>query len=293
VRFDCRRCGSFVLSGTAEQTLETRLSEKPLRRSLMSHTLRRMQQVGDKRLRVITDGDLPTFWRNERLPTPQKLADNLILWIGDNQETPFRSASIDRSAIAAWIGLPISLPNDTDGWVWLHNQLDVKSLYQHGEVRQGRILDLKLSMYGWEKYEQLKHMEIASRTAFMAMKFNQPNLDHVVEKCFRPAVKRTGFELRVLTDDQLRAAILASRFVIADLTHGSPGAYWEAGFGEGLGLPVIYSCEKSAWQEQGTHFDTNHLNTIIWDLEDLTEAENRLVATIRATFRADAKQTND
>jgi nucleoside 2-deoxyribosyltransferase len=300
-RFNCRRCGSFVLSGTAERTIETKLNEKPLRRSLMSHTLRRMQQPGDKHLRVITDDQLPTFWRNERLPTPQKLADNLILWIGDNQETPFRSANIDRSAIAAWIGLPISLPNDTDGWVWLHNQLDVKSLYQHGEVRQGRILDLKLSMYGWETYERLKHLEIASRTAFMAMKFNQSDVNHAVESCFRPAVGRTGFELRVLThgqpagsiDDQLRAGIVASRFVIADLTHGSPGAYWEAGFGEGLGRPVIYTCGKSAWEKQGTHFDTNHLTHIIWNPEDLTEAENRLVATIRATFRADAKQTDD
>jgi hypothetical protein len=219
-----------------------------------------MQRPGTQ-LGPITDADLPTFWRNERLPTPQKLADNLILWIGDNQETPFRSASIDRSVIAAWIGLPISLPNDTDGWVWLHNQLDVKSLYQHGEVRQGRILDLKLSMHGWEKYEQLKHTEIGSRTAFMAMKFNQSDVNHAVESCFRPAVGRTGFELRVLThgqpagsiDDQLRAGIVASRFVIADLTHGSPGAYWEAGFGEGLGRPVIYTCEKSAWEKQGTH----------------------------------------
>jgi nucleoside 2-deoxyribosyltransferase len=95
----------------------------------------------------------------------------------------------------------------------------------------------------------------------MAMKFNQPDLDRVVEECFRPAVKRTGFELRVLTDaqgagsidDQLRSALLASRFVIADLTHGSHGAYWEAGFAEGLGLPVIYTCEKTAWDEQGTH----------------------------------------
>jgi hypothetical protein len=267
----------------------------------MSHTLRRMQLPDDKHLRQISDDELPTFWRNERLPTPQKLADNLILWIGDNQETPFRSASIDRSAIAAWIGLPISLPNDTDGRVWLHTQLDVKSLYQAGAVRQGRILDLKLSMYGWEIYEQLKHTEIASRTAFMAMKFNQSDVNRAVESCFRPAVRRTGFELRVLThgqpagsiDDQLRAGIVASRFVIADLTHGSPGAYWEAGFGEGLGRPVIYTCEKTAWEEQGTHFDTNHLTTIIWDPDDLEKAQDRLTATIRATFRADAKQTDE
>lgn len=70
-------------------------------------------------------------------------------------------------------------------------------------------------------------------------------------------------------DDRLRAALHAARFVIADLTHGSAGAYWEAGFGEGLGLPVIYSCREDAWEQQGTHFDTNHLNTIIWDPEDL------------------------
>jgi hypothetical protein len=75
-----------------------------------------------------------------------------------------------------------------------------------------------------------------------------------------------------LIDDQMRAAILASRFVISDLTHGSPGAYWEGGFGEGLGLPVIYTCEKSAWDEQKTHFDTNYLVTIIWDKAELKTA---------------------
>jgi hypothetical protein len=142
VRFECRRCGSFVLSGTAEQTLETRLSEKPLRRSLlrrslMSHTLRRMQQADDKRLRVITDNDLPTFWRDERLPTPQKQADNLILWIGDNQETVFQPASIDRSRIAAWIGLPISARDDFDGWVWLHGEFR-KAIPLRGPNSRGR-----------------------------------------------------------------------------------------------------------------------------------------------------------
>ncbi len=135
----------------------------------------------------------------------------------------------------------------------------------------------------------------------MALKFGQPELDEVIKNCFRPAVARAGFELRLLTenqpagiiDDQLRAAILASRFVISDLTHGSPGAYWEGGFGEGLGRPVIYTCQKSAWEKEKTHFDTNHLVTIIWDLAELNKAEDELTATIRATLRADAKQTDD
>jgi hypothetical protein len=68
---------------------------------------------------------------------------------------------------------------------------------------------------------------------------------------------------------------------------GNAGSYWEGGFGEGLGLPVIYTCEKSAWNKQKTHFDTNHLVTIIWDLSDLKRAGDALAATIRATLRAD------
>jgi hypothetical protein len=45
--------------------------------------------------------------------------------------------------------------------------------------------------------------------------------------------------------------------------------------------------------DQHTHFDTNHLKTIIWDLSDLKQAGNELTATIRATLRAEAKQTDE
>jgi nucleoside 2-deoxyribosyltransferase len=63
-------------------------------------------------------------------------------------------------------------------------------------------------------------------------------------------VAATGFILRRLDDepkaglidDRMRAEIQASRFVIVDLTHMNRGAYWEAGYAEGLGKPVIYTC---------------------------------------------------
>jgi nucleoside 2-deoxyribosyltransferase len=123
-------------------------------------------------------------------------------------------------------------------------------------------------------------------------------LEQMVEHCFKPAVKRAGFELKKLTDeqpaglidDQIRASILSARFVIADLTHGSHGAYWEAGFAEGLNLPVIYTCEKTLWEERKTHFDTNHMLTIIWDPAKPKETGDALTATVRATLRAEARQ---
>jgi hypothetical protein len=203
------------------------LSEVPTRRSLMSHTLRRMQQSWNFRLHIITPDELPSFWAEGCLPTPSQQADALIIWAGDHQPTPSDFVEIPRSALAATIGLHISDHDDSGGFSWLNSQLEPKKLYDLAP-RGNNVLALKLTMAGWEKHEELKKTNVESRTAFMAMKFGQADLNHVVDACFRPAVARAGFELRLLTDkqpaglidDQMRAAILASRFVISDLTHG-------------------------------------------------------------------------
>ena len=134
----------------------------------------------------------------------------------------------------------------------------------------------------------------------MAMKFGDAELNGVVDNCFRPAVQRAGFELRVLTDhqqaglidDQIRSALIAARFVVADLTHNSFGAYWEAGFADGRGLPVIYTCKRAQWQQAKTHFDINHMTTVLWDTHDLKRSEDEITAIIRATLRAEAKQSD-
>jgi nucleoside 2-deoxyribosyltransferase len=79
--------------------------------------------------------------------------------------------------------------------------------------------------------------------------------------------------------------------VIADL-HDNNGAYWEAGFAEGLGRPVIYTCRKQKWDATKSHFDTSHLNTIVWDPGILGDAAAGLTATMRNTLPAEAKMTD-
>ncbi len=116
------------------------------------------------------------------------------------------------------------------------------------------------------------------------------------ESCFKPAVAETGFQLVLLRDkpragpidNHLRAEIRSSRFLLADLTTDNAGAYWEGGFAEGLGKPVIYLCEKSAFDNRGTHFDTNHCQTVIWDPNDKERGASDLKATIRATLPGEA-----
>jgi hypothetical protein len=107
-----------------------------------------------------------------------------------------------------------------------------------------------VNMAGWQRYETPKHAQVESRAAFMAMQFGDAEFNRVVNDCVKLAVEATGFELRLLTDgqpaglidDRLRVTSRTARFVIADLTHANNGAYWEAGFAEGLGRPVIYTC---------------------------------------------------
>ena len=82
-------------------------------------------------------------------------------------------------------------------------------------------------------------------------------------------------------DNIMRTEIRDSAFVIADLTHDNHGAYWEAGYAEGLGKPVVYICEREEFKTKGSHFDTNHCTTVLWSREDPDRFCQELIATLR------------
>ncbi len=242
--FECVRCGRYGLTGSALVVLEKSLQEAPLSRAIMSHALRRMQRPG-LAPKSISSYELPSYWAAGRLPTPQEQADLLVLWIGDHLATPDAVVRVPHEELAATVGTSVSTGNP--GMVWLFDELAPRKLLHH-RSEPNAVYVLSLTIDGWARYEELHKVRSESRTAFMAMKFGDDVLDRVVLECFKPAVARAGFELRKLTDEQpaglidnqIRSAILSGRFVVADLSHGSHGAYWEAGFAEGLGLPVLH-----------------------------------------------------
>jgi hypothetical protein len=170
-----------------------------------------------------------------------------------------------------------------------------------GRINHDDTARVTLSFEGWKRYEELHAGRSESKKAFMAMPYGDDLVDRVFRECFKPAVARAGFELvrlderpkAGLIDDRLRVEILTSRFLISDLTHGNHGAYWEAGFAEGKGKPVIYTCRRSYFDENGTHFDASHHLTVRWEPENLHEAAHELTATIRATLPAEAKMNDD
>ena len=109
------------------------------------------------------------------------------------------------------------------------------------------------------------------------MKFDEDDLNLFVKDVVKPVVKENiGYDLvdmrdrkkAGILDEIMRGRIRDAKFVIVDLTHDNSGAYWEAGYAEGLDKPVIYICEKEKFKRCGTHFNTNHCATVLWSRDD-------------------------
>lgn len=290
---DCPVCGHFVLTDTAKVMMDTWFSDEEgeKKRPLISHYINRRQQ--GVRLPLISSDQFKEQFKEAALPSVFEQADNLLRWLGDNTEDPGRGVDIRYEALVGVVGSV-----SEHGIKYCLKALEQKALVGLHSHAQGS--NVRLTFAGWEHYGEIKRGSVSGTKAFMAMKFDDPVLDPILEQHFRPAVAATGFKLfrlddeprAGLIDDRLRLEIKSSRFLISDLTHENAGAYWEAGYAEGLGKPVIYTCEASKFEEHKTHFDTNHHLTVVWDKGKPEDAVEQLKATIRFTF-PEAKQVDN
>jgi hypothetical protein len=200
---------------------------------------------------ILHTGLLEQLLSTAKLPTPPVQADNLVLWLGDTCVDPGAFTKIDTFNLSGAIGTA-----SASGVEYVVGDLAKQRLLD--ESRTGSNISIRLTLTGWRHYEALKQGRAESRKAFMAMKFNDPELESMFNEVFRPAVKKTSYDLVSLAthpkagliDDHLRVEILTARFVLADLTHDNLGAYWEAGYAEGKGKPVIYTCRKDVFEEK-------------------------------------------
>jgi hypothetical protein len=296
----CFVCGTYFLDDTCEACLPS-LLERPHASLLIAHWLRWSQTEG--RQTSLTRQIAERVIAGE-IPTPLNQAQNLILWLGTSSPAFGNSVNIH-----PLLGQIIMGSADTEGYLGVLRHLRDTGLVYGIPLAPSvsREISISLSFEGWAHYEALLRGRSDERFLFMAMPFGNPRMDKVFGE-FKETVKATGFVLsRVdehpgagLIDDKLRVQIRRSAMVIADLTGNNSGAYWEAGFAEGLGKPVLYTCEIAffrrlpPFQESGgTHFDTNHFFTVLWDYDNLPIACESLKAAVRVTLPHLAKMDDE
>jgi hypothetical protein len=252
---------------------------------------------------LLSSHTLESIIQETKLPDASALQDNLLLYMQSELTGPGESMELWAPAMRGWLGALSSA-----GSRWVIDQAMAAELVEGRAVRPSggddefRLLNATLTIKGWARVEELLRSASGSRKGFMAMKFGDPVLDTVFRDHFKPAVRQAGFELMRLDDepraglidDRLRLEIRTSRFMVADLSHANAGAYWEAGFAEGLGRPVIYTCRKDVFGNPETkpHFDTNHYLTVIWDPFNPAAAAEQLKTVIRVTMPTEAALTD-
>jgi nucleoside 2-deoxyribosyltransferase len=144
---------------------------------------------------------------------------------------------------------------------------------------------------GWERIDNLLRHRVDSSQAFVAMWFNELT-NNAYAKGIAPALSATGYKpIRIdkkehnnKIDDEIIAEIRRSSFLIADFTceprSVRGGVYYEAGFAQGLGIPVIWTCKDTSLND--LHFDTRQYAHIVWKTPDdlLVQLRDRIGATI-------------
>ena len=294
-QWECEICGRFLLAGTTKAVFFENTNNKlsPIKRAAISYMLNRRSDKESEA--VLTTDKLREFTQRAKLPTAGIQAVNFINIIGDHV-SDHGVAYVPNETTIARVGVL-----DPQVFLRLKKQLIEAKLIVAAEkkVRKSRNggdvseTSYDLTLEGWEKYYAEKKGEVQGNYGFVALQFGDAELDDLLNNNAAPAIKeQLGYELydmRALTeagviDNIMREKIRESAFVLADLTHENRGAYWEAGYGEGLGKPVIYLCEKAKFDQLKTHFDTNHCTTICWSKGDEEKFVESLIATIKRSL---------
>ncbi len=280
--YSCRRCGKFRIPSSVLEEVRTNnahpLHSANIVRPAVCHHLRRAQEMGatpmlsaDLIQRVVNDPWLPTI-------TDQM--HNLLRLIAIRSDGPGEVIEI-RGYYDQYI-VGTQSPGSIDA---LLEELEYNRFVTKTPTEGGHLVRATVS--GWMRYEAIRRGTSQGRSVFLAMPFGT-DLDDTWLPFLRRAVAEAGFNLTRMDDRpqagivdvRMRAEIENSRFVIVDLTYANHGAYWEAGYAEGLGKIVFYTCRKGEF----IHFDTAHLQRVEWEKLGLDAAAQKLKAMIQTTL---------
>lgn len=149
----------------------------------------------------------------------------------------------------------------------------------------------EISLEGWRLIGEQSKSSTLSMQGFVAMPFAERFMPLYIE-ALHPGIHNAGYEpVRIdrhehnnRIDDEIIAGIRRSRFVVADLSLHRGGIYFEAGYALGLGLPVVWTVERTALDNNEVHFDNRQYNFLVWEEGKYDDLARRLTNRIEATI---------
>ena len=291
-----RAGGKYFVSGTAKSDLE---NLTPQKKALITTWLVEQRNSGNN-WPEISSKTINKIVHREALEVSTK-ANRVLHFLSAQTKTPGSRISLQRNGIdRLFVEMPEPQMNYYEllaqceclNWDELLFMLEfleqrewIKCTIDDDRVRCGLTVD------GYIQIEEQKKTFVDSNRAFVAMWFDD-SMNDAWHCGFAPAIEHAGYmpvridqqEFVSRIDDEIIAEIRKARFVVADFTQGVTGArggvYYEAGFAQGLNIPVFFTCRENAIDE--LHFDIRQYNHIVW--QTLDDLRNRLTYRIVAVI---------
>jgi len=302
----CKACGEFVIFSMAAHMIKGEAASgidwSIASRAALSHLIRTRRDLEIHSGTGLPLVDKPALERLAKaglnLPVPSEQVRNFVRWTGEQSRSSGPRIKPNLDELRATVGTT-SNEELTDLAYDLQDEgyLDLSPPKRHPGI--SILGDVRMTLKGWRYWESLREGTTATVDGFIAMQFGDERLDAFIaanvngraaqelgvsiHRVDSPGVTKAG-----VIDNIMREAIADAAFVLVELSHGNNGAYWEAGYAEGLGKPVIYLCEQAVWDDTSRrpHFDVNHCTTVMWTETDPDRFVEQLVATINNSLRS-------
>ncbi len=292
-RIECVRCGTYDIDAIAILSMNSINSNVRDNLYLLSAMTRLATENEQPTVRVSreTIGDYLEFQRQVANwgPIPSSVEDK-----GDAVLKYYAGKSKHPGAIVPYIydgDCPVAFcRNSKEFKFYIDHLMELNLLKYHGGHHPGeQKYFVIVTPLGWERIETLKVPNIESKQTFVAMSF-APEYDDVFKEGILPVEKETGFKMfRIDKDphnqkicDKIILEIRRSRFLVAEVTGQNPGVYYEAGYAQAFGIPVIWVCRQKELDEKKVHFDTRQYSHVTWT--DHANLKKNLTERIQATI---------
>jgi len=218
--------------------------------------------------------------------SPEQKSDNLLRYIKSLSNYEGETISLTRQKIISEeIWRKFYFANEKEMEFYLKDLISEELISQYEASKDGfGMLSLTKKGIILLRESSFNH---DSKICFVAMSFSA-ELDKIYTNAIEPAILNCGFTPYIIKDqliptgktinDEIIAGIKMSKFMIADFTKHRNGVYFEAGFGRGLGMEVIYTCKKE--DIDNAHFDTRQYQHILWSNSE--ELKEQLTFRIKA-----------
>lgn len=310
---ECPNCGSYVLS---PKLLEEKKCYNKFSSYLIYNQSKLITLFGTSKndleilnslspntqYKFVTDDDIEIFYPNsfsERINLFIKWMANNSFYFGDSiviDDVKLRSLLFIEihSDDGAYLIDFDSIKKQSD---YLLSYLISKKRYiEYGSKKD----ELVLTTEGYERAEEIEDNFTNKKKVFVAMAFNDNTKN--TREAIRKGIQKAEYDATLIDEiihnkqivPEMMRLIRESRLLVMDITEPNYGAYYEAGYAQGLGKEVIITCSDKVFSKKyeseeeikmmkyiRPHFDIAQKQILVWhDEEDLTKKLSEWIKAI-------------